>query len=160
MLTGFILGTIGPAGRWLVEQYLAHGAQLSLPLLVWMVVVGVGQYHAGRLQRQVKVWVQSQLNGGARPDVVLAKIEPQWQAATRNIRWMPAAKGWWTRPATDAGLREFVGFTPAGVERVARAMETVKAQQARRLAQVNRKRTSMRRPRAGSSAGWVRRSPH
>jgi hypothetical protein len=147
MLTGMLMGVLGPAGRWIVDQYLTHGAQLSLLVLVWMVVVGVGQYHAGRLQRQIKADIRTQLGSGVKPEVVLAQLEPRWREAARSIRWMPAAKGWWTQPATDEGLREFAGFTPVEVDRLARALDAVKAHQARRSAQVHRKR------RRGGSGG-------
>ncbi len=139
MLTSLLLQTIGPAGRWIIDQYLAHGPVLSAIVAIWMVVVGVGQYRFGKLQHQVRGWLRKELATGASTVSVLASLEPRWQQATETVRWMPAANGWWTQPVADTQLRELVGFTPAQVDRLATALAAARERDARKLAELRQR---------------------
>ncbi len=116
MTLSLIKQVVGPIGRWLMDDYTAHSVLLSIVLAGWMVVVGAGQHGVNRLRWQVRTWVRQLASAGTpSPEAMLELLDSRWQEASRGIRWMPAAKGFWTRSAQDGRLRELAGFTLVGV---------------------------------------------
>ena len=106
---------LGPIGRWLMDNYATNSVLFSVVLAGWMVVVGVGQHGVNRLRWQVRTWVRQLAPAGTpSPEHLLEVLESQWLEASRGIRWMPTAKGFWTGSAKDSRLRELAGFTPSG----------------------------------------------
>ncbi len=123
MFTQYVLQMVGPIGRWLLGEYTAYSTLIAPLLFVWIVFVAVGQHGVNKLRWQVRNWLSS-TEGASTMDAgeLVRLLEPRWQQAVQRVRWMPAAKGFWTRRATETGLRSEVGFTPPGLDKMRKAL--------------------------------------
>ncbi|MBE3558128.1 MAG: hypothetical protein IMW89_02760 [Ktedonobacteraceae bacterium] len=114
---------MGPLGRSLEAAYLDHGVQASLLVLAWMVVVFIGLRGVARMRRLLRLWVAEVLPhydfaDSRTPEQILLALEPRWNAAASQVRFMPGFYGLWIQRATPDGLRSYAGFTREGVNQL------------------------------------------
>lgn len=114
---------LGPIGRAIEAAYFDHALQASLLVLVWMMVVIVGLNGVARMRRLLRIWVEEVLpqydpDHIQTPEHILLALEPRWEDAASQVRFMPTKRGLWTQRATPDGLRAPAGFTPEGIDQL------------------------------------------
>jgi hypothetical protein len=122
MIKVFTEYMIGPVGRAIEALYLHNAFIASMIVLGWMIVVLVGMQGATRMRVQLRQWIrelllQYDLDDRRTPERMLQALEPRWNEAAAQVRFMPTKHGLWTQRATPDGLRRHAGFTPEGIDR-------------------------------------------
>lgn len=123
MINLFLQYMMGSVGRTLEALYLNNGLFFSLLLIPWLAFVLIGMQGTAQMRAKLRTWVIELLpaydpDHSKTPERLLLALEPRWNEAAADIRFMPTKHGFWTQRATVDGLRERAGFTPEGIEQL------------------------------------------